>query len=147
MKFAARIRPLWLPSFCASIARTPPLDRSGMLTTKWNPLEIDGNQGDVVFLGAALGSSRPAGQLGEECGEHGSGPETRLTFKESEESGGAKFFLCGVLRFEGTVRIENAAITRPKRTFDGGVGSLFGDAEQQAIRLDFAEGFSLASVD
>ena len=48
------------------------------LTTEWNLFEIDRNQGDVVFLGAAIGSSGPAGQFGEECGEHGGGRERTL---------------------------------------------------------------------
>lgn len=104
-----------------------------MLTTRGNPFKIESNNSDVVVVGAAIGPSGPAGQLTEERGDQRSDSEVGLSFKEPERAGRTEFFLRGVLCFEDTVSVEDAAIARPKRTFEGRIRSVFGDAEQEAI--------------
>ena len=59
-----------------------PSGRAKMLATKGNPFEVESNNSDVVFVGAAIGPFGPADQLTKDRGDQRSGSEIGLSFKE-----------------------------------------------------------------
>src|ERR1700680_4751803 len=94
-------------------------------------LEVDGDQGDVVFLGAASSVARPAGDLLQE-----GGGEMVVRFEGLLKGGFSEFFLRGIHRFQDSIRVEQATITVAEWNFRCRVGGFQKEAEHEAVFFD-----------